>query len=113
MLTRRLSRKSGDGGTLLVGYGVWTSGSRVITARAGHLIIITTGEAKFSECHWLLRVPKIEHSGKRIFSECCTRGREAFPSAAEILALGKEQHSGKIGTRHRNMLLDGSTRQRR
>ena len=25
----------------------------------------------------------------------CTRGREAFPSAAEILTLGKEQHSAK------------------
>ena len=35
-------------------------------------------------------LPRVLHSGKN-----CTRGREAFPSAAEILALGKEQHSAK------------------
>ena len=33
---------------------------------------------------------RVLHSGKN-----CTRGREAFPSAAENLALGKEQHSAK------------------
>ena len=35
-------------------------------------------------------LPRVLHSGKN-----CTRGREAFPSAAEILALGKDQHSAK------------------
>jgi hypothetical protein len=35
-------------------------------------------------------LPQVLHSGNN-----CTRGREAFPSAAEILALGKEQHSAK------------------
>jgi hypothetical protein len=35
---------------------------------------ITTGEAKFPECHILPRVLKIGHSGKSIFPECCTRG---------------------------------------
>ena len=35
-------------------------------------------------------LPRVLHSGKN-----CTRGREAFSSAAEILALGKEQHSRK------------------
>ena len=33
---------------------------------------------------------RVLHSGKN-----CTRGREAFPSASENLALGKEQHSAK------------------
>ena len=35
-------------------------------------------------------LPRVLHSGNN-----CTRGREVFPSAAEILALGKEQHSAK------------------
>ena len=35
-------------------------------------------------------LPRVLHSGKN-----CTRGREAFPSAVEILALGKEKHSVK------------------
>jgi hypothetical protein len=31
---------------------------------------LTTGEAKFPECHMLLRVPKLGHSGKVGFPEC-------------------------------------------
>jgi hypothetical protein len=55
----------------------------------------TTGEAKFPECPLLPRVQKIRHSGKKIFPECCTRGREASPSAVESMALGEGWHSGK------------------
>jgi hypothetical protein len=47
---------------------------------------ITTGEANFPECHALPRVPKIGHSGKKIFPECCTRGRNA---------LGEDGHTKK------------------
>jgi hypothetical protein len=42
------------------------------------MLRFTTGEAKFSECHTLPRVPKTGHSGKPIFPECCTRGRIAL-----------------------------------
>ena len=35
-------------------------------------------------------LPRVLHSGKN-----STRGREALPSAAECLALGKERHSAK------------------
>jgi hypothetical protein len=37
-----------------------------------------------------VNLPRVLHSGKN-----CTRGREAFPSATECLALGKEWHSAK------------------
>jgi hypothetical protein len=42
------------------------------------LHLSTTGEPKFPECQTLPRVPKIEHSGKSIFPECCTRGRNTL-----------------------------------
>jgi hypothetical protein len=72
----------------------------------------TTGEPKFPECQTLPRVPKIGHSGKPIFPECCTRGTEAFPSAAKPMALGEGWHSGKAffpecNTRGRGTITKG------
>jgi hypothetical protein len=66
--------------------------------------VIDFGEANLS---------RVLRSGKNY-----TRGREAFLSAAECLALGKGplsrvQHSGKSNTRRRKMLLDGPSRPRR
>jgi ubiquitin C len=61
----------------------------------------TTGEAKFPECHMLPRVPKIGHSGKTNFPECCTRGRNALGEDGLPRVPGRAKHSGKNGTRGR------------
>ena len=61
----------------------------------------TTGEAKFPECHWLSRVSKIGHSGKRIFPECCTRGRIALGEERLSRAPQRSWHSVKRSTRQR------------
>ena len=67
---------------------------------------ITTGEAKFVECRMLCRVPKIGHSAKPLFAECCTRQRVALPCAAACPALGKARHSAKA------LFAERNTRQR-
>jgi hypothetical protein len=40
--------------------------------------VFTTGERKFPECLGLPRLPNIGHSGKKLFFEYCTRGRNAL-----------------------------------
>ena len=62
----------------------------------------TTGETKFPECRWLPRVPKIGHSGKRIFSECCTRGRIALGEERLSRVPQRTWHSVKSSTRQRH-----------
>jgi hypothetical protein len=57
--------------------------------------VFTVGETKFPECHMLPRVPKIGHPGKPVFPKCCTRGREASPSAYKCMTLGEARHSRK------------------
>ena len=55
--------------------------------------ILRVSLASLSAKNWALgkeNLPRVLHSGKN-----CTRGREVFPSAAEILALSKDQHSAK------------------
>jgi hypothetical protein len=53
-------------------------------------------------------VPKIGHSGKPLFPECCTRGREAFPSAKKRKTLWEARHSGKRCTRKRKVAFYGA-----
>jgi len=63
---------------------------------------LTTGETKFPECRWLPRVPKIGHSGKRIFPECCTRGRIALGEERLSRVPQRTWHSVKSSTRQRH-----------
>jgi hypothetical protein len=55
----------------------WCSHALAATAD-GRLLLFTTEEWKFPECLGLPRVPNIGHSGKELFPECCTRGRNAL-----------------------------------
>jgi hypothetical protein len=66
----------------------------------------------------LPRMPKIGHSRKSIFPECCTRGSKAFLSAEKCMALGKGhlprvQHSRKRGTREIKFAFDGGNERSR
>jgi hypothetical protein len=61
----------------------------------------TTGELLFPECLELPREPKIGHSGKAIFPECCTRGRIALGEDGLPRVPKRPWHSGKTGTRGR------------
>jgi hypothetical protein len=62
---------------------------------------VTTGEAKFLECRRLSRVPKIGHSGKPIFPECCTWGIIALREERLSRVPQSAWHSVKSGTRQR------------
>jgi hypothetical protein len=59
----------------------------------------TTGEWKFPECLGLPRVPNIGDSGKKLFPECCTRGRNALGEEGLPRVPDSPWHSGKGGTR--------------
>jgi hypothetical protein len=61
--------------------------------------LASTGEPEFSECQTLPRVPKMGHSGKPIFPECCTRGRNALGEESLSRVSQNPWHSGKGGTR--------------
>ena len=64
-------------------------------------LAVTTGEVKFPECRWLSRVSKIEHSGKRIFPECCTRRRITLGEERFFRVPQRSWHSIKSSTRKR------------
>jgi hypothetical protein len=63
------------------------------------IVMDTTAERKFPECSGLSRVPNIGHSGKKLFLECCTRGRNALWEESLPRVPNSPWHSGKRGTR--------------
>jgi hypothetical protein len=69
----------------------------------------TTGEPRFPECRTLPRVPKIGHSGKQIFPECCTRGRKALGEERLSRVPQNPWHSGKDDSWRRVALTKGNS----
>jgi hypothetical protein len=69
----------------------------------------TTGEPRFPECRTLPRVPKIGHSGKQIFPECCTRGRKALGEERLSRVPQNPWHSGKDDSWGRVALTKGNS----
>jgi hypothetical protein len=72
----------------------------------------TTGEANFPECHTLPRVSKIGHSGKPIFPECCTQGRNALGEDDLPRVPKRAWHSGNTGKLHLTATLDGAVQKK-
>ena len=64
-----------------------------------HLLIKHYGRGKILECHCLSRVLKIERSGKRIFSECCTHERIILGEEMLSRVPQRSWHSVKSSTR--------------